>query len=275
MVYLNEFNATTLGYRHSGEPEWNGELRDLACKHKNEEQEIKTDIGEHHITHLTIDGDRHLSLADIAPHMTHLRLRNSSAVESLETFTTLKKLELCRIDLSLEWPSLPANSLEELRVIDCKMKTLPSCFGSLKSLRKFNISRNPVEVLPESITALSSLEELNLSHCWISQLPESLGSLKSLRKLNLCGNPIEVLPESITALSSLEELDLSHCNIGQIPDSFIQLQKLKVLRITGYSELSIYDGLQTFPEVVTKLTSLEDLDLSNNWIYELPDSCTH
>ncbi|XP_067932926.1 uncharacterized protein [Watersipora subatra] len=118
--------VTKLGYRHSGEPEWNGELRDLVCKHRNEEQEIKTDIGEHHITHLTIDGDCHLSLADIAPHMTHLRLRNTSAVESLETFTSLKKLELYQIDLSLEWPGLPANSLEELHVIDCNMKTLPS-----------------------------------------------------------------------------------------------------------------------------------------------------
>ncbi|XP_067932876.1 leucine-rich repeat protein lrrA-like [Watersipora subatra] len=369
--------ATKLGYRHSGEPEWNGELTDLVCKHRNDEQEIKTDIGEHHITHLTIDGDCHLSLVEITPHVTHLRLQNTSAVGSLETFTSLKKLELCRIDLSLEWPGLLANSLDELRVIDCNMKTLPSWFeklkrlkalriscseehyrslqsipevvikltslevlglsnngvrqipdslGSLKSLKKLDLNRNPIEVLPESITALGSLQELNLSRCKISQLPESLGSLTSLKKLDLSSNPIEVLPESITALSSIEELDLtyckisqlpeslgsltllrelaismnpievlpepitalslleelnpSHCYIRQLPESFIQLQKLKVLRITCYSKPSDnmfpnifnFSGHQTVPEVITKLNSLEELDLSNDQINELPDS---
>ncbi|XP_067934863.1 uncharacterized protein [Watersipora subatra] len=278
-------HSTTLSYRHSGKPEWNGELRDLVCKHRDDEQEIKTDIGEHHITHLTINGDCHLSLVDIAPHMTHLRLRNTSAVKSLKTFTTLKKLELCRIDLSLEWPSLPANSLEELRVIDCKMKTLPSWFEKLNRLKVLRISCSEehyrsLQSIPELVTKLTSLEVLDLSNNGVRQIPDSLGSLTLLRELNLSRNPIEVLPESITALSSLEKLDLSSCEISQLPDSLIQLQKLKVLRITGYSELSddmfthnfIFHGLQTFPEVVTKLTSLEELDLSGNRINELPDS---
>ncbi|XP_067932916.1 leucine-rich repeat-containing protein 1-like [Watersipora subatra] len=212
--------------------------------------------------------------------MTQLRLRNTSAVKSLKTFTTLKKLELCRIDLSLEWPSLPANSLEELRVIDCKMKTLPSWFEKLKRLKVLRISCSEehyrsFRFVPEVVTKLTSLEVLDLSNNGVRQIPDSLGSLTLLRELNLSGNPIEVLPESITALSSLEKLDLSSCEISQLPDSLIQLQKLKVLRIISYSKTSIFHGLQSFPEVVTKLTSLEELDLSNNWINELPDSLSH
>ncbi|XP_067932901.1 uncharacterized protein [Watersipora subatra] len=280
--------ATKLGYRHSGEPEWNGELRDLVCKHRDDEQEIKTDIGEHHITHLTINGDCHLSLVDIAPHMTHLRLRKTSAVKSLETFTSLKKLELCRIDLSIEWPSLPANALEELYFIDCKMDTLPSWFEKLKRLKVLRISCSEehyrsLRFVPKVVTKLTSLEVLDLSNNGVGQIPDSLGSLTSLKKLNLSRNPIEVLPESITAFSSLEELNLSRCWIRQLPDSFIQLQKLKVLRITGYAEPSnhmfphkwIYHCLQTVPEVLTKLTSLEELDLSANRLNGLPDRKPH
>ncbi|XP_067932869.1 malignant fibrous histiocytoma-amplified sequence 1 homolog [Watersipora subatra] len=199
-------------------------------------------------------------------------------MECLKTFTTLKKLELCRIDLSLEWPSLPANSLEELRVIDCKMKTLPSWFEKLKRLNVLRISCSKehyksLQFVPEVVSKLTSLEVLDLSNNGVRQIPDSLASLKLLRKLDLNRNPIEVLPEAITALSSLEELNLSDCEISQLPESFIQLQKLKVLRITGHPNVSRLYGLLTFPEVVTKLTSLEELDLSIKWINELPDRC--
>ncbi|XP_067932892.1 leucine-rich repeat-containing protein 40-like [Watersipora subatra] len=270
--------STTIGYRHSGEPEWNGELKDLKSKHQIDEQEIKTDIGENHITHLTMDGDCHLSLVDIAPHMTHLRLRNTSAVESLKEFTSLKKLELCHIDLSLEWPSLPSNSLEELSVIECKLETLSSCLGSLgKSLRELNISRNPIEVLPKSITTLSSLEDLNMSHCKISQLPESFGSLEVLRKLDLAGNNFREDFESITALSSLAELNLSVHHISQLPERLYELKNLKVLRITDVSahiREFRHQGLpRLFPEVVTKLTSLEVLYMRYSKINQFPDRC--
>ncbi|XP_067932903.1 uncharacterized protein [Watersipora subatra] len=256
----------------TGEPEWNGELRDLVCKHRNDEQEIKTDIGENHITHLTVIGDCHLSLADIAPHMTQLQLRNTSAVESLETFTSLKKLELHQIDLSLAWPSLPANSLEELHVFDCKMETLPSCFTPLQRLKVLRI------------TGPSSP----------SDYMDDMDDMYDMFPYNYRYYGLKIVPEVVTKLTSLEELDLSSNGIDELPDSFIHLQKLKILRITGYSSPSdgledmdgvdevddvddmfsfgdIYHGLETVPEVVTKLTSLEELDLSSNEINELPD----
>ncbi|XP_067932868.1 uncharacterized protein [Watersipora subatra] len=190
-------------------------------------------------------------------------------MECLETFTRLKKLELCRIDLSLEWPSLPANSLEELHVIDCKMETLPCWFEKLKRLKVLRISCSQecyrsLQFVPEVVTKLTSLEVLDLSNNGVRQIPDSLGSLTSLRELNLSINPIEVLPESITALSSLEELDLPWCDISQLPESLGSLKSLRKLNLFG-------NPIEVLPESITALSSLEELNLSHCRISQLPE----
>ncbi|XP_067932893.1 malignant fibrous histiocytoma-amplified sequence 1 homolog [Watersipora subatra] len=97
----------------------------------------------------------------------------------------------------------------------------------LKSLRKLNLSSNPIEGLSESITALSSLEELNLSRCKISQLPERYHSLQMLRDLNLAFNNIQSLPLWIYKLEKLEELDLRrNTRLEKIESAVLEMKSL-------------------------------------------------
>ncbi|XP_067930865.1 leucine-rich repeat and IQ domain-containing protein 4-like [Watersipora subatra] len=101
-----------------------------------------------------------------------------------------------------------------------------------------------------------------------------LYKLQRLKVLKITGSdwkpgPLQSVPEVVTKLPSLEVLDLSYNEINQLPDRLDKLKRLKVLKITGSSRKLA--PLQSVPEVVTKLTSLEEIDISCTRINHLPD----
>ncbi|PRQ22105.1 putative leucine-rich repeat domain, L domain-containing protein [Rosa chinensis] len=119
-------------------------------------------------------------------------LRVSFAESSKSWNMMFKPFQLLRkrshIPAGLSVPCLSGlHSLTELNVSECNLsqEVLPSDFGCLSSLRRFDLSRNQFITLPDSIGQLSRLESLQLHWC------------RNLR----------TLPQ----LPSLASVDASHC----------------------------------------------------------------
>ncbi|KAL3733432.1 hypothetical protein ACJRO7_022885 [Eucalyptus globulus] len=177
------------------------------------------------------------------------RLENSIFTMLVQNLTTLRKLVLDEVNLSMVSPKSFANlssSLTYLSVCDCSLGGIfPDAVFRLPSLTSLYIggNYNLYGILPKSN--------------WTSPL-ESL----SLYSTNFSGE----IPNSIGNMKNLTILDLEDCQFtGNIPLSMWNLNQLQVLWIDGNS----FSGVVEF-ELFTKLKNLRKLYVSQelNVIYD-------
>lgn len=153
---------------------------------------------------------------------------------------------LTELDVSdNELHSLPSSignmaQLQILKANDNKLKKLPDNMNCT-SLQSLDIGSNKFRILPE--IKLTSLQELYVGKNIISKLPD-LKSIRLLTRLEVCNNPIQNLFQMICGLTALKKLEAS----------------------------SVGFWLQAIPDEISKLTNLEQLDLSNNRISDVPPS---
>ncbi|KAM7515826.1 hypothetical protein LguiA_005409 [Lonicera macranthoides] len=85
----------------------------------------------------------------------------------------------------LSWGSLP-HSIVSLSLSDCNLHdySFPMDFSKLPSLKKVDLSRNPICSLPDCIRGLTSLEMLQMSFCTSLQELIDLPSIRDLRLTN-------------------------------------------------------------------------------------------
>ena len=205
-------------------------------------------------------------------------------VENMPRLRSLDLSETAIKDLSLL--VIHSTGLRELKLKDCKnLSSLPIAICSLMSLRSINL------------TGCSKLDEL----------PENLGKMEGLEAVCLRGTAITGLPSSFVHLKNLNFLSLSGC-VG-LPSSFVHLKNLKFLLLSGWVgpssnkltrfpltqprrspdpmgmlECSLiglcsltmlklsYCNVQTIPNVLGCLSSLERLNLKGNNFVCLPES---
>ncbi|KAF8023753.1 hypothetical protein BT93_F1061 [Corymbia citriodora subsp. variegata] len=170
-----------------------------------------------------------------------LELENSVFVMLVQNLTTLRKLVLDEVDMSMVSPKSFANlssSLTYLSVDSCSLRGIfPNNVFRLPSLTTLNIRDNPnmFGILPKSN--------------WTSPLKSLF-----LSTTNFSGE----IPYSISNLKNLIVLDLGYCRFtGNIPSSMWNLNQLQVLDIVGNS----FSGIVEF-ELFTKLRNLRVLSIS-------------
>ncbi|XP_077232163.1 uncharacterized protein LOC143883804 [Tasmannia lanceolata] len=110
---------------------------------------------------------------------------------------------------------------------------------------------------------MKNLKILYLGGNMLNQSSQSLSglcALKNLQILDLSGNNFEALPSCLLSnLSALERLFLDANNLkGDLP-GLCSLKRLKTLHLSG-NQLDD----RSLPSCLGNLSSLEDLDLSNN-----------
>ncbi|KAF8025336.1 hypothetical protein BT93_F2240 [Corymbia citriodora subsp. variegata] len=170
-----------------------------------------------------------------------LKLKNSIFTMLVQNLTTLRKLALDEVDMSMVSPKSFANlssSLTYLSVGSCSLRGIfPDSVFRLPSLTTLNIGDNPdvSGILPKS-NWTSPLKSLSLSYTNFSgEIPDSIGNLKNLIVLAL-------------------EL----CKFtGHVPSSLADLKKLQILYIGDNS----FKGVVDF-EIFTKLDNLQELAVS-------------
>jgi hypothetical protein len=109
-------------------------------------------------------------------------------------------------------------NLQEIHIIDNKIKSIPAQIGELINLRVLNLEQNEIESVPYSIGQLGNLRVLNLSNNKIDSVSVEIGKLKQLEELDLSNNELESINDSFADLENLKKLNLSYNKIESIPD---------------------------------------------------------
>lgn len=160
--------------------------------------------------------------------------------------------------------------LEKLNLSRNKLTTISDEICQLKHLRKLVLLRNLIRKLPEAISNLENLEILDLSYNNLEELTNSFKYLKFLKKIFLHKNEFLSFPRDVCNLKSLETLSfnnklISKKKIQEIPIDIGNLKNLRVLELQS-------NYIKTLPDSMCKLDKLEELNISRNSIEELPNS---
>ena len=199
-------------------------------------------------------------------------------LSKLKHLKTLR-LELC--GLTEVWSAITQlTCLEELDLSQNEIETLPQDLSKLKHLKTLRLENCRLTEVWSAITQLTSLEELDLSGNKVKTLPQDLSKLKHLKTLRLKYCRLTEVWPAITQLTCLEELDLSQNEIETLPQDLSKLKHLKTLRLVdcGLTFVSPHNssltgvilGHTSVWPAITQLTSLEELDLSQNESATLP-----
>ena len=183
--------------------------------------------------------------------------------EALQNNTTLKELELCHCELTLDM----VKDVSRMLTVNC-------------SLTSLNISENPigdngVTHLVEALKQNKTLEELGISDCGITDagvaaLAEALRQKITLERLyiNRCGTTdagVAPLAEALKQNKTLERLDISGCGITDagVAPLAEALKQNKTLESLDISLCGITDaGVAPLAEALKQNKTLESLDIS-------------
>ncbi|KAH1108830.1 hypothetical protein J1N35_012598 [Gossypium stocksii] len=161
--------------------------------------------------------------------------------------------------------------LTSLSFSSCNLRgPLPINIFNLTKITYLDLSNNHLEgPLPSHVSELQLLEELWLYNNSISgRVPSWLFTLPSLPFLDLSYNKLVGPIDRIQKPSSIQEVDLSYNNIGgSIPYSIFDLVNLTSLDLSSNNLSGVIKS-----DMLSKLTSLEVLDVSSNSLLSLSTS---
>ncbi|XP_048405423.1 leucine-rich repeat-containing G-protein coupled receptor 5-like isoform X1 [Stegostoma tigrinum] len=204
---------------------------------------------------------RHLWLDDNA--LTDIPVKALSSLPCLQAMT----LALNRIPHISDYAFQNLSSLVVLHLHNNQIHSLGKrCFDGLHSLETLDLNYNNLDEFPVAIKTLTNLKELGFHSNNIRSIPEhAFVGNPSLLTIHFYDNPIQFVGKS--AFQHLPELRILSLNgateITEFPDLTGTIS-LESLTLTGAQITSL-------PSTVCKqLPNLQVLDLSYNWIQELP-----
>ena len=128
--------------------------------------------------------------------------------------------------------------------------------SQLEALRKLNLRRNCLGILPPEFGRLTQLEELILSSNYLGKVPELIRGFKRLKSLLLGNNDLVTLPPWLNELTELEHFAV-HKNIKlKSVDAIRGLKRLRTLNL-------YYVNLLELPQFVCEFRDLTTLTLWN------------
>lgn len=175
---------------------------------------------------------------------------------------------------------------------DINISRLPDSFANHQQLKKVEINSKNIKELPLPITELTNLEDLKVRRCSLRTIPNEIEQLNKLKKLDLHGNRFTKFPEALGKLKNLEvleldtnnslsklspslggmiglkELNLESTKIKTLPAEMANLKQLKVLKIADNNKV----GFNEFPEVLTQLPALEELEIRIEQVHGFGDN---
>ncbi|KAA6397536.1 MAG: putative E3 ubiquitin-protein ligase SMURF2 [Streblomastix strix] len=143
--------------------------------------------------------------------------------------------------------------------LSCKL-----CFANLFGSKNLDISSQDIDVIPISIYENTGLIELDASGNQLRSIPNTISRLINLQTLNLRYNMLEYLCEDIERLNKLQTLRLDNNQLYNLPDRFT-LQSLEILDLSQ-------NFITELPSSLGGCINLVELNLRRNKLTNLPSS---
>jgi len=174
--------------------------------------------------------------------------------------------------------------LVSLKLANNRLRSLPSYFGSFKSMRTLNVSSNFLDSFPTFLCDLEGLVDIDMSFNSIGSLPDEIGQLKNLERFVITNNRLTgSLPAGFGELSNLKEVDVRYNNLSSI-DVIAQLPKVEQIS-ADHNSVSVCESeftkirilrLNSNPvtkfEILNSVPTLTTLILSNAKLAYIPDA---
>jgi internalin A len=146
---------------------------------------------------------------------------------------------------------LGSEMLEELRIISCELRDVPS----------------------QLLQKMPHLRVLDLRHNQLTSVVMG-GTHEKMQSVCMSHNQIAALPQVLCRMSNLTELDVSYNRLSSLPSELRQLSYLTRLNVEGNAlvtpSVALIRGVLGSIDVVTRFPRLMHLNLSRNKITELP-----
>ncbi|MCH2045269.1 MAG: leucine-rich repeat domain-containing protein [Saprospiraceae bacterium] len=220
---------------------------------------------------------QHPIFSDLMRSRTNLIIKNHSNISTLfdlgEFSSTTQLLEIYNNKGLKRLPNHLGKfpKLESLRIHQNKLlEELPDSLTEFPELKNLMITNTQIEQIPDDFfNNFPNLIYLNIGYNSLRKLPSSLKKLKNLTHLYLTANELETLPNWIGELEKLEHLDLAkNKKLKELPPVLGELSQLKKLDLSATKKLD----KNTLALIVSKMESLEELNLANNGLREIPQN---
>lgn len=185
---------------------------------------------------------------------TTLAFNQLTQIDLSALVTKIQKLNLCHCELDSVPPELfELKSLQELVLWGNHIREIPVEF-SKSCLTAFNISENPISVLP---TVPLQLETLRINFCEFTDLSAFVPAFNSIKRLGVVGNKLTRLPP----LPSVVEVFAASNNLTEIPEFQVDIFSPYVFDFS-------YNSITKIPPL---LGLMRMFDVSHNNITDIPD----
>lgn len=207
-----------------------------------------------------------------------------SDMSILKECTNLRVLDISSNLLKdLDGSFLQGNELRTLNLSSNFIKDLRNVCPFLTNVNRLNLNRNLIRELPGSISYMVSLEELEITDNHLEKIDNAFFELE-VEKINLTANRLTSL--HLHGLDSLEVLTLDENPLESFDMSNEFAPYLKEISCDGCSlkefllppstmmEILCYSSneITTVPKEIAVYTKLQELDIDENQIIDLPDT---
>lgn len=199
---------------------------------------------------------------------------------NLEDLPTFPTLEFMTVNSYVDLPNEIANnpSIKRLTLEGEGVTTLPPNIVAMTNLTRLEVYGENFFIVPAAFENIPKLEYVEFRSNSIFNIPDVFGGVDSLKEITFTDNPIKEFPTELLRVKSLETLTLDNCQLEEFPyglDSLPNLVRLSLKNDMSLSSIENANQIDNVPVRVGDLVGLEQLNLSNLNIGQLPSEISN